>query len=142
MKVARDSLPALWQPLLPPPPGAGHNGGPPLEPSLRSDRIAELRDVILTGLLEGAPLRAICRVEGMPPEATVRGWRAADVEFDQAFRWCQEEGWHDLAGRVLVETERNIEAHGWRYARTVFAIRRHQLARQAPSFFAGQPADR
>jgi hypothetical protein len=75
--MSRNELPPLW---LPPPP-LGHNGGPPLDilpnasPSRRPGRptvsTPQLRDRIFELLLDGMPLRVMCRADGMPSRATI-----------------------------------------------------------------------
>jgi hypothetical protein len=75
--MSRNELPPL---RLPPPP-LGHNGGPPLDilpnasPSRRPGRptvsTPQLRDRIFELLLDGMPLRVMCRADGMPSRATI-----------------------------------------------------------------------
>ena len=134
MNEERLVLPALWEtPALP----SGHNGGPPLPGYRRWGTAEDVKEAILDALGQGMPVKAIARLPGMPPATTIRHWRERDEAFGQRFDLAQQLGWHELMDRVTAEMERNLEQHGHRYARKVFAMRRHQLARQAPSFFAG-----
>jgi hypothetical protein len=96
--MSRNELPPLWSP----PPPIGHNGGPPVDilpnakPQRRPGRptvsTPQLRDRIFELLLDGVPLRVMCRAEGMPSRATVYRWRKLDPAFDRKFEFYQEEG--------------------------------------------------
>lgn len=69
-------LPPLWD--TPAPYRSTRNGGPPLEPRSAGRPTIdtpELRDRIFELLCDGMPLRAICRVEGMPARRTVQDQR-------------------------------------------------------------------
>lgn len=127
-------LPPLWSP----PAVMGHNGGPALErraPGRPSISTPELRDRILDLLIEGVPLRVICRAAGMPSRRTLYRWRDDDPAFERACRWSQEEGYIFLACRVFDEVEAVMKVGDARLARQVFNFRRQQLARQAPAYF-------
>ncbi len=68
-------LPPLWD--TPAPYRSTRNGGPPLEPRSAGRPTIdtpELRDRIFELLCDGMPLRAICRVDGMPARRTVYNW--------------------------------------------------------------------
>jgi hypothetical protein len=61
----------------------------------------QLRDRIFELLLDGVPLRVMCRAEGMPSRATIYRWRQLDPAFDRKFEFCQEEGYRYLAELVV-----------------------------------------
>lgn len=127
-------LPPLWSPPAP----MGHNGGPslsPRAPGRPSISTPELRDCILDLLMNGVPLRAICRTPGMPSRRTFYRWCGDDPAFERACRWSQEEGYVFLACRVFDEVEAVMKVGDARLARQVFNFRRQQLARQAPAYF-------
>ena len=134
MPMEMPDLPPLWSPPAP----RGHNGGPALacrtlgRPSISTP---ELRDCILDLLMNGVPLRVICRTPGMPSRRTLYRWRGDDPAFERACRWSQEEGYVSLACRVSDEVEAMMKVGGARLARQVFNFRRQQLARQAPAYF-------
>lgn len=136
---ARDmpDLPPLWSP----PPPMGHNGGPklaPRRPGRPTVATPELRDRIFDALMDGAPMRVICRTAGMPSRETVRRWRHADVGFDRLFGWARHEGYVALAERVFDEVQRTLQARGIATARLIFNLRREQLARTFPHHFGGR----
>jgi hypothetical protein len=85
-------MPPLGAPPAPMPPSSRqHNGGPPLEPR-RPGRpgisTPELRERLLGLLCEGLPLRATCRMPGMPSREAVYAWR----RIDPACRFMAQEG--------------------------------------------------
>jgi hypothetical protein len=59
------------------------------------------RAEICRRLAEGESLRAICRDEGMPSEATVRGWALADEGFSAQYARARELGYHALADEIV-----------------------------------------
>lgn len=62
----------------------------------------EIADRICARLAEGESLRAICRTEGMPSEATVRAWALDDVEgFASQYARAREIGYERLADEIL-----------------------------------------
>lgn len=133
---ALDLLP-LWSP----PASLGHNGGPPL--SLRAPgrppiSTPELRDHILDLLMDGVPLRAICRTPGMPSRQTIYRWRRDDPTFERMCCWSQEEGYILLAHRAFAEFEAVMKKRGGKVARLIFNIRKQQLSRQAPGYFGNR----
>jgi hypothetical protein len=142
--MSRNELPPLWSP----PPPIGHNGGPPLDilpnakPQRRPGRptvsTPQLRDRIFELLLDGVPLRVMCRAAGMPSRATIYRWRELDPAFDRKFQFFQEEGYRYLAELVVEEIDRLLERSGPKVARLVFNLRRQQLARMNPRFFGGK----
>ena len=67
-----------------------------------SDYTAELAATICTRLAAGETLRAICRDEGMPHEATVRGWALDDREgFSTQYARSREIGYMAMADETL-----------------------------------------
>jgi len=123
-------------------PGPGHNGGPPLTPPPRrrgrpSKSTPELRERILDGLIEGKPLRQICRAPGMPSSETIRCWRRADPEFARQFAMAQRFGWEMLAEDLFERVEKACHEGSVARARLIFNVGRRILARQAPGFFGG-----
>jgi Helix-turn-helix domain len=132
------ALPPLWE--TPAPYRELSNGGPPLEPrSAGRPTIStpELRGRILDLLLEGMPMRAICRVAGLPSRSTVYGWRRGDPEFDRQVEFMAQEGRFHLISLVGEEFERMLQEHPPRVARRVFNIRRRQCVRVNPRYFGG-----
>ncbi len=134
MSMESLDLPPLWSNPAPP----GHNGGPsllPRAPGRPSISTPELRDRILDLLMEGVPLRVICRTPGMPSRRTVYRWCGDDPAFERQCCWAQEEGYVLLACHVVDEVEEAMKTHDAASARLIFNIRRQQLARQAPGYF-------
>ena len=122
--------------------GPGHNGGPPLTPPPRrrgrpSKSTPDLRERILEGLVEGMPIRRICRAPAMPSSETIRCWRRADPEFARRFAMAQEFGWQSLAEDLFARVEQALRTGSPARARLIFNIGRRILARQAPGFFGG-----
>ena len=136
--VAGDpDLPPLWSSPAP----IGHNGGPafsPRAPGRPSISTPELRDRICELLCDGVPLAVICRTSGMPSRSTVQRWRRDDPAFDRSCVWSQEQGYDLLAHRVVEEVEVAMKTRGVAMARLIFNLRRQQLARQAPGYFANR----
>jgi len=130
-------LPPLWSAPAP----LGHNGGPalvPCAPGRPSISTPELRGYILDLLMEGVPLRVICRAPGMPSRQTIYRWRRDDPTFERICRWSQEEGYILLAHRVFDEVETAMNTRGAAVARLIFNLRQQQLARQAPGYFGNR----
>lgn len=121
----------------------GHNGGPPLDEPRRPGRprviTPEVRERILDLLFEGVPLRVICRTPGMPSRQAVYNLRAADKDFERAFRFAQYEGYLGLAHQVVIEVD-DLLAKGRppEIVRFIFNWRCQKLARMNPSFFGGK----
>lgn len=137
MPIEVPDLPPLWSPPVP----LGHNGGPPLgqrAPGRPSISTPELRGRILDLLSDGVPLRAICRVPGMPNRRTVHRWRGDDPAFERQCRRAQEDGYVLLARRVVDEVEAAMKTRDAASARLIFNIRKQQLARQAPGYFGNR----
>ncbi len=137
MPIEMPDLPALWSAPAP----MGHNGGLPLAPrppGRPSISTPELRDRILDLLSEGVPLRVICRTEGVPSRETVYRWRRSDPAFDRMCIFAQEQGYIDMAERVVAEVDQVLERRGVAWARLVFNWRREQLARMNPAYFGGK----
>lgn len=137
MPLEIPDLPPLWTAPAP----IGHNGGPVLEPrppGRPSISTSELRDRILDLLGEGIPLRVICRTEGVPSRETVYRWRRSDPAFDRMCIFAQEQGYIDMAERVVAEVDQVLERRGVAWARLVFNWRREQLARMNPAYFGGK----
>lgn len=137
--IAIPDLPPLWE--EPAPYRRLSNGGPPLEPrSAGRPTIStpELRERIYELLLEGMPMRAICRVPGLPSRSTVYSWRRADPEFDRLVEFMAQEGRIHLVELVSDEFDQIIDEHPTRVARRVFNIRRRQLVRVNPRYFGGE----
>jgi hypothetical protein len=119
----------------------GHNGGPPLRPrppGRPTISTPELRERVLDLLGEGKPLRAICRMPGVPTRRTIYNWRLADPDFRRSFDFMQREGYIGLCETVCDEVDRVLSKHGAEKARWVFNLRRQQLARMHPAFFGGK----
>jgi hypothetical protein len=72
----------------------------------------QLRDRIFELLLDGVPLRVMCRAAGMPSRATIYRWRELDPAFDRKFQFFQEEGYRYLAELVVEEIDRLLERSG------------------------------
>jgi hypothetical protein len=120
----------------------GHNGGPPLDEPRRRGRpkviTPEIRERLFDLLGEGTPLRVICRTPGMPSRQAVYNLRAADKEFDGAFRFVQHEGYLHLAWKVTQEVEEMLDkGRPTEIVRFIFNLRKQQLARMNPAFFGG-----
>jgi len=123
-------------------PGPGHNGGPPLtRPPRRRGRPSkstpDLRERILAGLVEGKPIRRICRAPDTPSSETIRCWRRADPEFARQFAAAQRFGWECLAEDLFERVEKACHQGNVARARLIFNVGRRILARQAPGFFGG-----
>ena len=123
-------------------PGPGHNGGPPLTPPPRrrgrpSKSTPELRGRILGGLIEGKPIRRICRAPGMPSSETIRCWRRADPEFARQFAFARQAGRECLAEDLVARVEEALRTGSVARARLIFNTGRWYLARHAPSYFGG-----
>jgi len=121
-------------------PGPGHNGGPPLTPPPHprgrpSKSTPELRERILDGLIEGKPIRRICRAPDMPSSETIRCWRRDDPEFARQFAFAQQAGWEWLAEGLVARVEEALRTGSVVRARLIFNTGRRVLARQAPGFF-------
>jgi len=137
MSTKPPDLPPLWSS----PASLGHNGGPmlsPRAPCRPSISTPELRARILDLLMDGVPLRVICRTPGMPSRRTVYRWRCDDPVFERMCRWSQEEGYVLLAHRVFDEVEAAMNTRGAAVARLIFNLRQQQLARQAPGYFGNR----
>jgi len=68
-------------------------------PSLYTRELAEL---ICERLADGQSLRAICRVEGMPADRTVRRWATDNVDgFGERYSAAREAGYHAIAEEML-----------------------------------------
>lgn len=62
----------------------------------------EIASRICAELAEGKSLRAVCREDGMPSEATVRAWALDDVEgFAAHYTRAREIGYERLADEIL-----------------------------------------
>jgi hypothetical protein len=80
------------------------------KPRSRPVYTAELAHEICRRLLEGTPLKIICREEGMPSESTVRLWVLDDVEgFAALYARARLVGYHTMADD-LIEIADNPEA--------------------------------
>jgi hypothetical protein len=133
-------LPPLWD--TPAPYRSTRNGGPPLEPRSAGRPTIdtpELRDRIFELLCDGMPLRAICRVEGMPARRTIYNWKARDPEFDRQLSFAAQEGCIRLVETVSEQFERIVQAHPPKVARRWWNLRLRQLIRVNPRFFGGPP---
>lgn len=88
----------------------------------------ELRDVILTALIEGESLRQICARKGMPDRTTVMRWLDADESFASRYARAREmQG--DHMDDLILETANDctpesapaarvkIDAYKWRAAK-------------------------
>jgi hypothetical protein len=135
MTEDRPELPPLWSAPAP----VRHNGGPPLDIPRRCGRptvlTEEVRDRIGELLLDGIPVRVICRTQGMPSRATIYRWCRLDPDFASLFRFMQTEGYILLAEKVFEEVERLIDTRGVKVARLIFNLRRQQLSRMNPAYF-------
>lgn len=125
-------------------PGPGHNGGPPLAPTVAprprgrpSISTPELRERILDQLAEGKSIRRICRAPDMPSSETIRCWRRADPEFARHFAMAQQFGWDWLAEDLFARVMEALDKGNVAGARLIFNTGRWYLARQAPGFFGG-----
>lgn len=68
----------------------------------RSTYTPELGHEICRRLLEGTPLKIICREEGMPPESTVRLWVPDDVHgFAALYARARLVGYHTMADDII-----------------------------------------
>lgn len=84
----------------------------------------EVADKICENLCEGMSLREVCRLDGMPPESTVRLWALDDREgFAAQYARAREIGYHAMADEIMEISddgtndwmERNGEDNeGWR----------------------------
>jgi hypothetical protein len=62
----------------------------------------ELAHSVCAQLAEGMTLRAVCKVDGMPPESTVRRWALDDREgFAAHYAKAREIGYQSMADEVL-----------------------------------------
>jgi hypothetical protein len=62
----------------------------------------ELADTVLARLAAGETLKSICRFDGIPSEATVRGWALDDREgFAARFARAREIGAYSMADELL-----------------------------------------
>lgn len=141
MPTKPPDLPPLWSSPAP----LGHNGGPSLlcrAPGRPSISTPELRARILDLLMDGVPLRVICRTPGMPSRRTVYRWRCDDPAFGRMCRWSQEDGYVFLACYVVDEVEAAIKTQGTKAARLIFNVRQQQLTRQAPAYFGDRGLSR
>ena len=128
----------LWD--TPAPYRSTRNGGPPLEPRSAGRPTIdtpELRDRIFELLGDGMPLRAICRVEGMPARRTVYNWKARDPEFDRQLSFAAQEGCIRLVETISEQFERIVQTHPPKVARRWWNLRLRQLIRVNPRFFGG-----
>jgi hypothetical protein len=119
-----------------------HNGGPPLEgrkPGRPTVDCVVVREHILNHLADGAPLREICRAEGVPDRATIFRWRARDPEFNRMVEVAAEEGRHRLVEVVHEQRLAAIATCTPKQARRWWNIRRKQLIRINPRFFGRGP---
>jgi hypothetical protein len=67
-----------------------------------SDYTAELAAEICRQLADGNTLRRVCRDDGMPSEATVRGWAMEDRDgFSAQYARAREIGYHAMADEAL-----------------------------------------
>ena len=133
-------LPPLWD--TPAPYRSTRNGGPPLEPRSAGRPTIdtpELRDRIFELLCDGMPLRAICRVDGMPARRTVYNWKARDPEFDRQLSFAAQEGCIRLVETISEQFERIVQTHPPKVARRWWNLRLRQLIRVNPRFFGGPP---
>jgi len=68
----------------------------------QSQYTAEVASRICAELAEGKSLRAVCREDGMPSEATVRAWALDDVEgFAAQYTRAREIGYDRLGDELL-----------------------------------------
>jgi hypothetical protein len=81
------------------------------------------------------PLRAICRVEGMPARRTVYNWKARDPEFDGQLSFAAQEGCIRLVETISEQFERIVQTHPPKVARRWWNLRLRQLIRVNPRFF-------
>ena len=126
----------LWD--TPAPYRSTRNGGPPLEPRSAGRPTIdtpELRDRIFELLCDGMPLRAICRVEGMPARRTVYNWKARDPEFDRQLSFAAQEGCIRLVETISEQFERIVQTYPPKVARRWWNLRLRQLIRVNPRFF-------
>lgn len=78
--------------------------GPTSKPTRhgRSTYTPELGHEICRRLLEGTPLKIICREEGMPPESTVRLWVLDDAQgFAALYARARLVGYHTMADEII-----------------------------------------
>jgi hypothetical protein len=67
-----------------------------------SEYTEELAAKICSKLAEGKTLRAVCRIDGMPPESTVRRWALDDFNgFAAQYARAREIGYHSMADETL-----------------------------------------
>lgn len=67
-----------------------------------SEYTDELAAKICSKLAEGKTLRAVCRIDGMPPESTVRRWALDDFNgFAAQYARAREIGYHSMADEAL-----------------------------------------
>lgn len=77
-------------------PKSGPKGG---RPSVYDEKQANL---ILFMLAEGMTLRAICKLDDMPLQSTVRAWVMSDRDgFEARYRLAREIGYHAMADEVV-----------------------------------------
>lgn len=61
-----------------------------------------IADSVCQHLAEGMTLREVCRMEGMPPESTVRLWALDDREgFAAQYTRAREIGYHAMADELM-----------------------------------------
>jgi hypothetical protein len=133
-------FPPLWE--TPAQFHRAHNGGPPLEPRTGGRptiSTPELRARILELLGQGLPLRAICRVPGMPHRVTIYAWRRSDPAFDRQCEFWAQCGREHLVEMVSAEFDEIIQRYPPKVARRWWNLRRRQLIRVNPRFFGGPP---
>ena len=90
----------------------------------------ELADLICERLSTGESLRAVCRDEGMPSEATVRMWAMKDVEgFYSQYAHARDIGLDCRADEVLDVADSDLDPAD---KRVRFDARRWYLSKMAP----------
>jgi hypothetical protein len=78
--------------------------------------MADVREQILTLLMEGKSLASICKLEGLPDRRTVQRWQNEDAEFDAAVTHAREEGFQLLADKAVENARRADDAAKGRLA--------------------------
>jgi hypothetical protein len=78
----------------------------------------EISHVVCVELMKGKSLKAICRQEGFPPEATVRAWAREDVDgFAARYACCRQIGLDVMADQLLEladdgSKDHKLDGHG------------------------------
>jgi hypothetical protein len=78
------------------------------EPSAIVERAAVVERII-AGLIDGLPLRALCREERMPPFGIVQGWIEADPALAARVARARDQGFDAIAEDALLLADRPAE---------------------------------